>query len=306
MAWPSAARAQQPGKLPTIGLLGASTAAAWSPWVTPFVLRLRELGWVEGRTINIDYKWAEGRSERATEIAAEFVRHKVDIIVCVGGETAKRATSVIPVVFAISSDPLGTGLVASLPRPGGNLTGFSIQATDLAGKRFELLLEVVPRLRRLAIMENIDYPLTMLERTEVQGAAVRLGFEVITLNTRTADEISPGIQTLRNRADALYVLASPFANANRRRISTVALGAKLPTMCGLREYVEAGSLMSYGPDIPHLFRRSADLVDKILRGAKPADIPVEQPTKFNLVINLVTAKALGLDVPPSFSSGPMR
>ena len=296
--WPSATRAQQPGKVPTIGLLGASTAAAWSPWVTPFVLRLRELGWIEGRTINIEYRWAEGGNERAAEIAVEFVQRKVDIIVCVGGETAKRATSEIPVVFAISSDPLGTGLVASLPRPGGNLTGFSIQATDLAGKRLELLREVLPRLRRLAIMENLDYPMTALERNEVRAAAVSLGLEVITSNMRQADEIALGIQALKDRADALYVLASPFANANRNRINAIALGVKLPTMCGLREYVEAGGLMSYGPDIPELFRRSADLVDKILRGAKPADIPVEQPTKFNLVINLVTAKALGLNVPP--------
>ena len=297
-AWPLAARAQQPAKLPTIGFLGASTPSAESQWAAAFVQRLRELGWIEGRTVAIEYRWAEGRSERFAEIAAEFVRLKVDVIVTAGTAAvlaAKQATSVIPIVFAAAGDPVGTGLVASLARPGGNVTGLSIQATDLAGKRLELLREVVPGLRRLAIMANVGYPAAVLEMGEVQAAARTLGLEVATLEIRRAEDIAPAFEALKGRADALYVCADPLVTTNRIRINTLALGARLPTMHGVREYVEAGGLMSYGPNFPDLFRRAADYVDKILRGAKPADIPVEQPTKFDLVINLTTAKALGLD-----------
>ena len=301
-AWPLAARAQQPAKLPTIGFLGASTPSAQSQWVAAFVQRLRELGWIEGRTVAIEYRWAEGRSERFAEIAAEFVRLKVDVIVTAGTAAvlaAKQATSVIPIVFAVAGDPVGSGLVASLARPGGNVTGLSIQATDLAGKRLELLREVVPGLRRLAIMANVGNPGAVLEMGEVQAAARTLGLEVATLEIRRAEDIAPAFEALKGRADALYVCADPLVITNRIRINTLALGARLPTMHGIREYVEAGGLMSYGPNFPDLFRRAADYVDKILRGAKPADIPVEQPTKFDLVINLTTAKALGLDVPPT-------
>ena len=264
--------------------------------------RLRELGWIEGRTVAIEYRWAEGRSERFAEIAAEFVRLKVDVIVTAGTAAvvaAKQATSVIPIVFAAAGDPVGTGLVASLARPGGNVTGLSNQSADLAGKRLELLREVVPGLRRLAIMANVGNPIGVLEMGEVQAAARTLGLEVVTLEIRRAEDIAPAFEALKGRADALYVVTDPLVNTNRIRINTLALGARLPTMHGIREYVEAGGLMSYGPNFPDLFRRAADYVDKILRGAKPADIPVEQPTKFDLVINLTTAKALGLDVPPT-------
>ena len=199
----------------------------------------------------------------------------------------------------MAGDPVGTGLVASLARPGGNVTGLSIQQTDLAGKRLELLREVVPGLRRLAILANVGNPAAVLEMGEVQAAARTLGLEVATLEIRRAEDIAPAFEALKGRADALYVCADPLVNTNRIRINTLALGARLPTMHGFREYVEAGGLMSYGPNFPDLFRRAADYVDKILRGAKPADIPVEQPTKFDLVINLTTAKALGLDVPPT-------
>lgn len=298
--WPGGAGAQQPGKLPTVGLLGASTAPAWIPWVTPFVQRLRELGWIEGRTVNIEYRWAEGRSDREAEFAAEFARLKVDVIVTVGGMAAKQATSTIPIVAAISADPLGTGLVESLARPGGNLTGFSIQATDLAGKRLELLREMLPQVRRLGIMANFGYTAAVLEKNEVEAAASRLGLEVVTADVRRADDLAPVIEALKGRSDALYVPANAFVNANRIRINALALGAKLPTMFGFQEYVEAGGLMSYGPNIPDLFRRSADLVDKILRGAKPGEMPVEQPTKFYLVVNLKTAKALDLKIPEAF------
>jgi len=301
-AWPVAARAQQPGKLRTIGFLGQSTRSAASEWVAAFVQRLRELGWMEGRTITIEYRWSEGREERFAEIAAELVRLKVDVILTSGTPevlAAKQATSVIPIVFATAGDPVGNGLIASLARPGGNVTGMSLQSNDTAGKRLELLREVVPSLRRLAILANVGNPFSVLELGEAQAAARALGLEVDTLEIRRPEDIAPAFEALKGRAQALYVCADGLVNANRIRINTLALSVRLPTIHGYRDYVEAGGLMSYGANLPDLFRRSADYVDKILRGAKPADIPVEQPTKFDLVINLTTAKALGLDVPSS-------
>ena len=265
-----------------------------------FVQRLRELGWIEGRTVTIEVRWGEGRSERFAEIAAEFVRLKVDVIVTAGVAVlaAKQATSVIPIVFAVAVDPLGSGLVASLARPGGNATGLSAQQSDLASKRVELLREVVPGLRRLAIVANAGNPGAVLETREVQAAAGTLGLDVATFEIRRTEDIAPAFESLKGRADALYVAGDAFVNTNRFRMNPLALGARLPTMHGVREIVEAGGLMSYGPNLSDLFRRAADFVDKILRGAKPGDIPVQQPTKFDLVINLITAKALGLTVPP--------
>jgi len=300
-AWPIAARAQQPGKLPTIGFLGQSTRSAGSEWVAAFVQRLRELGWIESRTVAIEYRWAEGRDERFAEIAAEFVRLKVDVIVTSGTAllAAKQATSVIPIVFAVANDPVGSGFVASLARPGGNITGLSLQSTDLAGKRLELLREVVPGLRGVAIMAHVGNPGAVLEMAEVQAAARALGLEVATLEIRRAEDIVPAFESLKDHADALYVTADALLNANRIRINTLALGARLPTMHAFRESVEAGGLMSYGPNLASMFRRAAELADKILRGTKPGDVPVEQPTKFELVINLTTAKALGLTIPGS-------
>jgi putative tryptophan/tyrosine transport system substrate-binding protein len=300
-AWPHVARAQQAGKLTTIGYLGATTTLVQGQWVAALVQRLRELGWIEGRTVAIEYRWAEGRPERFAEIAAEFVRLKVDVIVTVGGAVlaAKQATSVIPIVFAAATDPLGGGLVASLARPGGNITGLSIQAPDLAGKRLEVLREVVPGLRRLAILANVDYPAAVQEMDEAQAAAGKLGLEVTALEIRRAEDIVPAFEALKGRSDALYVCPDPLLATHRIRINTLANVARLPTITDFREFVEAGSLMSYGPSVPDLFRRAADYVDKILRGTKPGDIPVEQPTKFDLVINLTTAKALGLEVPPT-------
>jgi putative ABC transport system substrate-binding protein len=301
-AWPLAARAQQPAsKLPTIGFLGAD-AAAFSPWTAAFVARMRELGWIEGRTIAIEYRWSEGRPERYAEIAAEFVHLKVDVIVTVGSAvpTVKQATSVIPIVFAVGIDPVGSGLVASLSHPGGNVTGLSIQATDLAGKRLELLREIVPQLRRLAIMFDVGNPQPVLEMGETQAAARTLGLEVAPLVIQRADDIAPAFAALKPQADALYVAVDQLVVANLTRILTLALGARLPTIFSTRDFVKAGALMSYGPNYSDLFRHSADYVDKILRGTKPGDIPVEQPTKFELVINLTTAKALGLTIPESF------
>jgi len=301
-AWPLAARAQQLPKLRTIGFLGGTSPSVVSQSVAAFVQRLHELGWMEGRNVAIEYRWAEGRSERFAEIAAEFVRLKVDVIVTVGGAVldAKRATSVIPIVFAVASNPVGGGLVASLARPGGNVTGLSVQNSDLAGKRVELLREVVPGLRRVAVMANVGYAATVQEMGEVQAAARMFGLEVVTLEIQRADDIAPAFEALKGRAEALYACAEPLVTANRVRISTLANVARLPTMHGQREQVEAGGLMSYAANFPDLYRRSADLVDKILRGTNPGDIPVEQPTKFDLVINLTTAKALGLTIPDSF------
>ena len=298
-AWPLAARAQQPTKAPVIGFLGAD-ASAFGPWTAAFVARLHELGWIQGRTIAVEYRWSEGRPERYAEIAAEFVRLSVDVIVMgsIAVPAAKQATSVIPIVFVLALDPVGGGLVTSLARPGGNVTGLSIQAADLAGKRIELLREVVPRLRRLAIMGNVGFAEAVLEMGEVQAAARTLGLEVAPLEIRRAEDITPAFEVPKAQADALYVAQDALVATNRTRILTLALRAGLPTIFGTRDFVQAGALMSYGPNFPDQFRRAAELVDKILRGTKPGDIPVEQPTKFELSINLKTAKALGLEVPP--------
>jgi putative ABC transport system substrate-binding protein len=300
-AWPLAARAQQAGKLPTIGFLGAD-ASAFGPWTAAFVVHLRELGWIEGRTIAIEYRWSEGRTERYAEIAAEFVRLKVDVIVTVGSAvpTVKQATAVIPIVFAVGIDPVGSGLVANLAKPGGNVTGLSLQATNLAGKRIEFLREVLPQLRRLAIIFNVGNDQTVLEMGETHAAARTLGLEVAPLEIRQAEDIVPAFETMKVQADALYVVVDQLVVANQTRILTSALGARLPTIFSTHDFVRAGGFMSYGPNYSDLFRHSADYVDKILRGTKPGDIPVEQPTKFELVINLTTAKALGLTIPESF------
>jgi len=303
VAWPLAARAQQAAKLPTIGYLGSGTPLTDSQWLAAFVLRLRELGWIDGRNVAIEFRWAEGRAERYAEIAAELVRLKVDVILTHNTPpilAAKQATSVIPIVFATAGDPVGTGVVASLARPGGNVTGLSTQLSDTAGKRLELLREVVPNLRRLAIIGNIGNPITVLEMNEVKAAARTFGLEVSVLDIRRADDIGSAFDALKGQADALYLCGDPLVTTNRIRINTLALGARLPTVSPFRQYVEAAGLMSYGPNYPDLFRRAADLVDKILRGAKPADIPVDQATKFDLTINLTTAKVLGLTIPESF------
>jgi putative ABC transport system substrate-binding protein len=301
VTWPLAAQAQQSGKLPTIGFLGGATASAWSSWSAAFVQRLRELGWSEGRTVLIEYRWADRRHERAAEIAAEFVRLKVDVILTSGGVllAAKQATSTIPIVFAVANDPVGAGFVSSLARPGGNITGLSLQTTDLAAKRLELLREVVPGIHRLGVLANIGNAAAVPEIDEIQAAARILGIDVAMLEMRRAEDITSAFATFGSAAEAIYVCTDPLVLAQRARINTLALAARLPTIYGPREHVEAGGLMSYGANFPDLFRRAADLVDKILRGAKPGDLPVEQPTKFDLVVNLTTAKALGLEIPPT-------
>ena len=296
---PLAAKAQQASKLPTIGFLGMATTSTWQQWTSAFLGRLRELGWIDGSNVAIQYRWAEGRSERFAQIAAEFVQSDVSVIVTAGAAVlaAKQATSKIPIVFAVASDPLGSGLVASLARPGGNVTGLSVQAPDLAGKRLEILREIVPGLHTLAVMANADYPAAVLEMKEVQSAARQLGLEVLRAEIRRTEDIAPAFETLQGRAQGLYVCIDFLTDTNRLRINTLALGARLPSMSGFREGVEAGGLIFYGANVPDLFRRAAEYVDKILRGRNPADLPVEQPTKFDLVVNLTTAKALGIDIP---------
>jgi putative tryptophan/tyrosine transport system substrate-binding protein len=280
-------------------------ASSWSRWTLAFTSRLRELGWIEGRTVGIEYRWAEGRDDRYAEIAAELVRLKVAVIVTQGTSSvlaAKQTTSVIPIVFASAGDPVRFGLVANLARPNGNVTGLSSQATDNVQKRLELLREVVPALRTLAVMVNVGNPSSMRELDEVRGAARTLGLEIEMSEIRRAEDIAPAFDAIKGRAEALFLLSDPLLIANRVHINALAQSARVPTMASWREFVEAGSLMSYGSNIPEQFRRAADFVDRILRGAKPSDIPVEQPTKFELVINLKTAKALGLDVSPTLLS----
>ncbi len=269
-AWSLAARAQQPA-MPVIGFLGASTPSNWAAWTTAFVQGLRALGWVEGRTVKIEYRWAEGQSQRYAEIAAEFARLKVDVIVTVGSAVpaAKQATATIPIVFAAAIEPVESGLVASLAKPGGNVTGFSVQSIDLVGKRIEILRELLPDLRQLAVIADAGYSASVLEKDEVQSSARKFGIEVDLLAIRRAEDIAPVFETLKSGTQALYVCPSALVNAN-------------------------------GANNTHLFRRSAEYVDKILKGAKPADLPVEQPTKFELVIDLTTAKALRLAIPESF------
>jgi putative tryptophan/tyrosine transport system substrate-binding protein len=301
IAWPLAARAQQAGKLPTIGYIGGGGSISQRAWVDAFVQRLRELGWIDGRTVAIEYRWGEGRPERYAEFAAEFVRRKVDVIFANGTEpavAAKQATSVIPIIFPAAGDPVGSRLVASLARPGGNVTGLSNQGTDLAAKRLEILREVFPDLRRLAVMANIDFSAAAFERTEIDAAARTLGLEIVPLPIRRAEDIASAFDGLKARAQAFYATADPLVNLQRVRINIFALAGRLPTMFSQREYVEAGGLMSYGANVADLNRRAADYVDKVLRGAKPADLPVEQPTKFDLTVSLITAKALGVTVPP--------
>jgi putative ABC transport system substrate-binding protein len=298
VAWPLSSRAQQLATPRTIGFLG-SDATAWSPYAAAFAERLRALGWIEGNTISIEYRWDDARRERDAEIAAEFVQQKVDVIVAFGAAVPalKQATSVIPIVFAVATDPVGGGLVASLARPGGNVTGMSLQGADLAGKRVELLLEVVPQLRRLAIIGNVDNPQIVLEMGRVQDAARTLGLEATRHEIRRAEDIAVVFEAIKSQADALYVAEDPLVVANATRIIMLALGARLPTIFGSRDHAQAGGLLSYGPNFPDLFRRTAEIVDKILRGTKPADIPVEQPTQFELIVNLTTAKTLGLTIP---------
>jgi putative tryptophan/tyrosine transport system substrate-binding protein len=282
-----------------VGFLGAATAEGWRPWIAAFVQRLDELGWVDGRTVAIEYRWAEGRSVRYAEIAAEFVELRADAIVTAGAAVAalRQATSTIPIVFAVANDPLGGGLVASLSRPGGNVTGLSVQASELGSKRLEFLRELLPGVHTLAIMANPGYRAAALEMNQMQALARTLGMEVTPLEIRRAEDIAPAVDKVKGRVAAIYVCADSFADANGRNIIDLARSARIPTMHHERYYVDRGALISYGPDHKTMFRRAAEFVDKILHGTNPGDIPVEQATRFDLVINTATAKTLGLKIP---------
>jgi putative ABC transport system substrate-binding protein len=299
--WPLAAQAQSSGKLPTVGFLGASAASTQAQWTAAFVKRLNELGWIEGRTIAIEYRFAGGRNERFAELAAELVRLNVDVILTDGGATlaAKKETSTIPIVFAVAADPVGGGYVSSLSRPGGNVTGSSVQASDTATKRLGLLREAIPALRRLAILVNLNYAAAVRETGEVENAARDVQVETVRGEVRRMEDIAPAIEGLKGRAEGLYVCTDSFFNSNRGLINSTALAAGLPTMHGIRATAEGGGMMSYSANFPALFRRAAEKVDKILRGAAPGDLPVEQPTQFDLMVNLKTAAALGLTLPPT-------
>ncbi len=298
--WPVVARAHQAGgRLPTVAILG-SAPAGWSEWVPALIQRLRELGWIENRTITIEYRWARGRSY--ADVAAEVARSNVAIIVPLGSPAAiaaKKATTAIPIVFPLASDPVGDGLVASLARPGGNVTGLSNEQPDLAGKRLGLARDIIPTLSRLGYLANVNNPTAKLSVDELRGAARQLAIEIVPVDIRRPEDVAPGINGLKGRVQALYVVGDPLTADNQVQINELALAARLPTIHNTKGYVASGGFFSYGPDFSDLFRRAAEYVDKILKGAKPADLPVELPRRIEFVLNLKTAKSLGIDIPPN-------
>jgi putative tryptophan/tyrosine transport system substrate-binding protein len=298
------AEAQQPKKVPRIGYFFASTPAATAYNIEAFRQGMRELGHVEGKTFILELRYGEGRAERFPEIARELVGLKLDMIVAasdVAIAAVKRETQTIPIVMATSNDPVATGLVASLARPGGNVTGLSSISPELSGKRLELLREVVPGLSRVAFLWNPDVRGGVLDYRETEGAASSLGLQLQAVEVVRAEDLNRAFSVVtKERAQALIVPpANPVAFGNRDQIASFVQKNKLPSMYAQREYVDAGGLMSYGPSIPDMHRRAATYVDKILKGRKPADLPVEQPRKFELVINLKTAKQIGVIIPPN-------
>lgn len=303
-AWPLAARAQQTGKMSRIGYLGSSSPSLEPHYVEAFRQKLRDLGYVEGENIAIEYRWAEGQDDRLPNLATELVRLKPDIIVTTGTPgalAAMQATKTIPIVMASSGDPVGLGLVASLVRPGGNVTGFTILGPELEGKRLEFLKQAVPDLARIAVLWNPSNPAIVLffATMENAGRALRISLDPV-VEVRRADELDSAFVAIAGaRPPALVVLADRFLLAHRKRIVEFAAANRLPGMYPFREYVDAGGLMSYAPSNIELFRGAATYVDKILKGAKPGDLPVQQPTKFELIVNLKSAKAIGIDVPAS-------
>ena len=302
LAFVHLAEAQQPKKVSRIGFL-AATPSGSSDRTETFRQGLRELGYVEGKNIIIEYRRAEGQFERLPDLAAELVHLKVDVIVASGAAAtrrAKEATATIPIVMASDNDPVGSGFVASLGRPGGNITGLSQMAPDLAGKWLELLKEIVPRLSRLVVLGELNNPGNAQALKETELAAVGFGVHLQVLDVRDPKAIENGFQSAsKGHADAVLVLGEPVATSQRGHIAELAAKSRLPAMYPQSDYMDAGGLMFYGPSISDLFRRAATYVDKILKGAKPADLPVEQPTKFELIINLKAAKQIGLRIPPN-------
>jgi putative ABC transport system substrate-binding protein len=293
----AAAYGQQSAKPPIVGFLVAGTQASHGAWVAAFTQRLSELGWTDGRNIKIEYRWAAGDRQQTTKFAAEFVQQKVDVIVtsAFGVLTAKEATSTIPIVSAAYGDAVASGIIKSLARPGGNVTGLSIQPTELSSKRLELLRDIIPNVRRLAALVN-THIIDAREVVAIRTASAKLNIDASVLDVQTAEDIEAAMATLAGQTDALYVYSEPLTNANKDKIIKAATAAKIPTIFGFREFVDAGGLISYGPNFIDLFARAAEFADKILRGATPADLPVQQPVKFDLIINLKAAKALGLSI----------
>ncbi|HKF74137.1 MAG TPA: ABC transporter substrate-binding protein [Stellaceae bacterium] len=301
-AWPLAAAAQTSPKIPRVGFIGGARPTETAHVFEAFRQGLRELGYVEGQTIMLEVRWAEGRLERIPELVAELVRLKVDVLVAANSSVslaAKNATRTIPIVI-FAGDPVGLGLVVSLARPGGNLTGLSYFNAQLNGKRVELIKELVPGLARLAVLRNPMVAIHAIFWQETEVAARKLGVVLQSLEVRGPEDFEAAFATAaRDNAQALLPLDDPLTLGYGSRIVALAASSRLPAIYGFREFPDAGGLMSYGPSFVTLFRRAATFVDKILKGAKPADLPVEQPTKFELIINLKTARALGLTIPQS-------
>src|SRR5713226_1611584 len=297
------AQAQQPKKVPRIGFLAASSAENLKSRLAAFQQGLRELGYVEEKNIVIEYRYAAGNFERLPDLAAELVRLKMDVLVAEGApaaHAAKNATSVMPIVIGNAADRVGTGLVASLARPGGNITGLSDFNLAVVTKRLELLKEVVPSVSRVAVLLNPANPTNPLQLKEIQAVAPTLGVALLSMDAKEADDIDRAITTIRKeRAGALMVIGDPMLGTNAKRIAELAVKGRMPAIYGTSPNVDAGGLMSYGTNFDDLYRRAATYVDKILKGAKPADLPVEQPLKFELVINLKAAKQIGLTIPPN-------
>ena len=300
---PLTSSAQQAAQVPRLGLLIPGSSSAFAPRIEAFRHGLRDLGYVEGRNITIEYRFAEGQDDRLPELVAELIRLHVDIMVTDGEAAilaAQHATTTIPIVMAVSSDPVGIGFVASLARPGGNITGLSFMLTEVSGKRLELLQEAVPKLSHVAVLWNPTMPSSMLGFKETQTAAHALGLSLQSLEVRGPDEFDQAFAAMtREHADALVVLSNPLFFGHRRQLAALAVKHRLPAIFLFREYVEAGGLMAYGANLHAMYRRAAYYVDRILKGTKPADLPVEQPVKFELVINLKTAQALDLTIPPT-------
>jgi ABC-type uncharacterized transport system substrate-binding protein len=304
LAGAGAARAQAPARVRRLGLLTSFSPSETASWYQAFRLGLRDLGWVEGKNISIEYLYGEGRIDRLPDLAADLVRLKVDVIIASvtsDALAAKNATRAIPIVIVAPSDPVANGLVESLARPGGNITGLSQMVPQVAGKRLELLKEIVPKLSRVAVLWNPQGVGATLNWKEIQLPARQLGLQLHSLEARSPNEFDNAFEdAVRARAGALAILADPVIVTNLKRIAGLAAKSRLPSIFNWSEFADAGGLVAYGPDRADLFRRAATFVDKILKGAKPGDLPIEQPTKFELVVNLKTAKALGLVIPQPF------
>ena len=300
-AWPLVGRGQQLERVRRVGYL--TPAHPIPQLIAGLTEALRQLGWIEGQNILLEFKYAENDADRLARMAAELVQLNVDVIVAggtLGPLAAKQATATIPIVMTSSGDPLGTGLIASLARPGGNVTGMSLMAPDLGGKRLEILKEILPTLSRVAVLWNAANPYPALVLRETEGAARKLGIEVRSVEVRGHNDFDDALQSAARQAPgALIIVEDPLTTNARQQIAGFAAKNRLPTISGLREFVEAGALFAYGAQLVDLVRRAAGYVDKILKGAKPADLPVMQPTTFELVINLKTAKALGIEIPPT-------